>query len=271
MGPVLTGIHTQKAPDIVESPSVNNHLKQRQATPHVSINDPEDALGVLQSEPDVKLLIRTLAWFDSPVKHEKPFNIKVPCPQSARIIFVLVNETVPNYWHVLNDETIPRHEAKALLVRCLSSIAGIGALNSHLRLLVSQLKGSQGQGNKAQSVIDLLQLLENILEKDSSVASIWNDINDIVKEERQISLLWKEYVSLIASGKLLAACSEANVSLNDNGKDLRVGSWVGDGKRYAVWLGRNIQYANERQPGSESRKALSQLLSRALSLGYSGR
>ena len=244
----------------------------------VSLGSPGDALDILKSKPDHQELDRVLRWLKSTVSHHEGFNMKVPGPKASEIIYILISDILPIYWVSKHDSTVSDQSRRnSLLVDCLSSVAGLGAVVSRLLLLLSQLKDPRSQSDvsgirRTQPVGLLLNLLEAILETNGFVLSIWNDINTWILQSAQKSLQWKEFISLVASGKLLSIASEATAILNNVELSIGAGSWVGDGHHYAAWLGSNIQHMLESSAAGdlESPKMLSQLLKKALTLGYTG-
>ena len=247
---------------------------QQAKNPVFAVKSPEDALEALTSKPDHATLASTLRWLKMTGPRLNEFNIKKPGPKAAQIIFALINDIVPDYWQILSSEN---GQEKTLLVQCLSSTAGIGAMTSRLRLLLNLLRDCQKPAeftaiSKSQPVETLLDLLETVLTEQNLITGIWNDINDYDLSSSQKTLQWKEFTSLVASGKLLSVVSEANLTLGDLSSGVKSGSWVGDGSQYAAWLGRCMQCAANalKKDDIEGQKALSQLLSKGLTLGYTG-
>ncbi len=247
---------------------------QNPEKPVLGIQSPEDALEALRSKPDNATLSRTLHWLNRPAQQAADFNIKQPGPKAAQIIFTLVNDTVPDYWETLRGGS---GKKTSLLVQCLSSVAGIGAISSRLRLLLNLLKDSPKPAqitavSKTQPVEILLNVLEAVLAKEDIITAIWHDIEGCSLTSTQKSLQWKEFSSLVASGKVLSLASEANLTLGDLSSSIKDWCWVGDGSQYAAWLGRCMQNAVKaaKDDDIEGQKALSQLLSKALTLGYTG-
>ena len=244
----------------------------------VSLNNPKDALDTLKSKPDHQELNIVLRWLKSTADRHEGFNIKVPGPKALEIIYILISDIIPIYWVTKNDSSVSdQSRERDLLIYCLSSVAGLGAITSRLRLLLSQLKDPRGQSDvsgtrKTQPVELSLDVLEVILDNNGFVTSIWNDINACILHPSQKSLQWKEFVSLVASGKLLSIASEATATLNNLESSVRAGSWVGDGHQYAAWLGSNLQHMLGALVAGdlEGPKMLSQLLKKALTLGYIG-
>jgi len=243
-----------------------------------SLTSVEDVLELLKSKPDRHSLGKALGWLSSSADRQEEFNLKKPGPKATQIIYVLVNDIIPDYWTTLSgDASRSPPKEKRLLLQCLRSVAGIGAIASRLRLLIGLLKESQGHAkvdntNKAQPLEELLDLIENVLDGDGFISLIWNDINACISQSSQKSLQWKELLSVFASGKVLSLTSEATIILNNLNSSVKAGSWVGDGNQYATWLGRNIQHMLKAllEDDVESKNAISQLLKKAFTLGYTG-
>ena len=278
---LLTPIQTRNRSDINNDGAHLLPVATKRDQPEktkVSLNNPEDALDILRSKPDHHELNRVLGWLKSTVHHREGFNIRVPGPKASEIIHTLISDTIPIYWLIKNVGTISdQSRANNLLVYCLSSVAGLGAIVSRLRLLLSRLKDPQGQADvlgtrKNQHVDFLLDVLETVLGNNGFVTSTWNDINACVLQPSHKSLQWKEFVSLIGSGKVLSTVGEATATLNNLESSVSAGSWVGDGQQYAAWLGSNVQHMLGVLMASdlEGLRMLSQLLRKALTLGYIG-
>lgn len=277
---LLTPLQTKSKPGIKEDLlTISASHSQRTKRKTSPIDSPEDALTVLRSKPDLGLLVEVLRWLTIDSRQDHDFTVKRPSPKAAQIIFALVNITVSDYWQILNLKGANGHaRERHMLILCLRSVSGIGAVISRLRLLISQFKDSESQkiipiAAKAQPMYDLIEVLEQILHGEDFIMSIWEDINDCIQMSSLRSLQWKELLSLIASGKLLSIASEASFVLNDTDLSVKDKSWAADGGAFSTWLGGNIQFMNKGLPSDdvEGRRALSQLLSKALNLGYKGR
>lgn len=246
--------------------------------PNWSPDSPETALKVLSSNPDLKQLTRVLHWLDPKLAQDGHFNIKVPGPKAAQIINVLVNNIVPDYWTTLSGHQDSVHlKPKRLLLRCLSSVAGIGAITTRLRSLVTSSRdggGSKnvGGGHESEAMRDLLDLLESILGKDTFITSIWNDISLLVLKSSAKFLLWRELISMLATGRLLSAAAEANEILNSGSSIIQKERWIGNGNEYSSWLGRNVgaMTIHFKEADDEAWKETARLLGKGLTLGYIG-
>ena len=274
LNPIQTRSKRESSANLIEaSPQLQPTEKKNPRT-----NSPEEVLEALGSKPDLKLLSAALQWLFDSRNRTGGFNIRKPGPKAAQIVFVLVNDILPNYWQALDGEETPSHcKPRKHLIVCLRSVAGIGAIISQIRLFCSQLKDPQSQANvptaqRSRPLSDTLSVLENLLVGDDCVISIWKIIHRCLEQPFQKSLQWKEIFSLIASGKLLAIASEACLVNRECSSDVDYDSWIGNGTLYAAWLGRNIQHMNQNIALDDvgGRKSLSQLCSKALNLGYQG-
>ena len=245
---------------------------------HVSldhnIKSSEDVLGLLQSRPSLELLAKALHWLDPSRNRDDAFNIKIPNPQIAPIIFVLIEEIIPNYWRVLKEG---KGQLRKIVIRCLTSVAGLGAITARLRVLLDVDKEGENQTNikgdgKNLWTEDLIDVLQNILKKDTFVAGVWEDTSSMVSHAPQKALMWKELISFIAAGRILSLAGEADHLLHKSSKNIETRSWLADGNQYAAWLGRNIAHLISTVDSSdtETQKALAQMLEKGVKLGYTG-
>ena len=275
MPDLLTTLHTRTRDQAEHSEGqLVPVLSQQPKRPVFTIKGPEDVQEVLKAKPEYATLSRALRWLNRSLTHEDEFNIKNPGPKATQIIFTLVNDIVPDYWETLRSDA--GHE-KDLLVQCLRTVAGIGAITFRLRFLLTLLKDNQKPApvttlSKTQPVEILLSFLETVLASEEIITVIWRDIEDCNLPSLQKSLQWKEFSSLVASGKVLSIASEASLAVGDLSSSIRNGCWISDGSQYVAWLGRCIQHSSKALTDGdiEGQKALSQLLSKGLTLGYTG-
>ncbi|KAL6715766.1 telomere binding protein [Lecanora helva] len=269
---IVTSIRTRGDSDDNENLIVASTKTASPVRRDADINNPEEALEVLKSKPDVRLLAKTLRWLTEEKSDRDGFSIHRISPKSSQILFTLLNDIVPDYWHIFSGEGASNHaKERRLLISCLRNVVGIGAISSRLRSLLGELKTSKSQSDKLTQLLeDLLNVLEHVLQGKQCVESIWKGINAYLKESPQMSLQWKELLSLIASGKMLAVASETSFAIKERNSSFDDDSWVCKGNSYASWLGENIQYMTQNVPPSnnEGQKSISQLISKALNLGY---
>lgn len=238
---------------------------------------PEDALEALKSKPGSDLLVRVLQWLESSTHNTERFNIKIPSPKAAQIIFVLVAEIIPDYWNSLTGTSVQLKQKRSLL-RCLSNISGIGAIAARLRFFLNlednpQREGQSSLKSKTQGLEELLGVLESLLNGNGFVFSIWIDIYSLFSNLSQRALSWKEFTTTLAGGRLLSLAAEACHVINETSSNASRGSWLGNGSQYCAWLGENVAYLLMNFDGKqvEDWKALALLVNRALKLRYTGR
>ena len=271
MESLLTARSTRRTAVVEDELRPSNSALQAPDNDSIKLQIWSDALRLLQSKPSSEDLLRALQWLLPTGSLEMSVNIKIPGPQTTQLVNAIVNNVVPDYWPLLQqlDSAIMKRVRK-LLLRCLTSLAGIGALLARLRALGSQeLKVS----TNPQPLAETFDLLENILRKDGTVSQLWTELREAAVKAAQHSLLWKELVSMLGGGRILSVAAEAGSTLNRLNPDIYEGNWVADGKLYSDWLGRNIRHFlfAKIESQDEKMKATAVLLSKAFSLGYTGK
>ncbi|KAJ5991472.1 hypothetical protein N7522_011679 [Penicillium canescens] len=233
-------------------------------------------IDLLKSNPDHDQVFAAVTALDpfSKSKATKDFDLRIASPVTAQILRVLVSTTIPVHWRSLDAKDSKGKDAKAraALLRCLSNIAGLGALVAQVRHLINTARTSaqEAQGSSTQLVIkDLLAVLAALLEPKEFLLRLSTDISAVSGTKVRQQITWRELVSLVAAGKILSTAAEA-LTIVDETSSLSSISWVGTGSQYASWLGRNISYMTLKlAPDNESDWASVALLTgRALSLGY---
>lgn len=220
---------------------------------------PSEILDSLRNNPTRESVVLSLALLDAKL------DIRSPSPASSQITKVLLDSTVPDFWHVLSKSE------RRLLSRCLASPTGLGGIAAKLKTLIPPARDSPRPAAAAfrENLGNLLALLQLVLGRPGFVYGVWA----LAGKEQEIKrdLLWKEFAALVGGGRLLSLAAEADVALgrlSDGAKE----RWVGDGKLYALWLGREIAeacllFALE---DAASWKAVTLLLSAGFRLGYPG-
>lgn len=166
--------------------------------------------------------------------------------------------TVPDFWNAISKKE------RGKLSQCLRSVTGLGGIVARLRFLVKDAESQLGVKGQVEELLDLLQ---GIMGVEEFVHGIWASGEGTTGVRRGI--VWKEFVTLVGGGKVLSVAAEAESVLGRGGRE----RWVGDGKKFTAWLGREISKAGSKievAEGGGEWKALAMLLSRAFSLGYSG-
>lgn len=241
----------------------------------------EDVLNILQSQPDVERLTQCLAFITSDTDESGVFNLKIPRPQAAQIINLLVNEIVPNFWPIFHEQDESEYKKpQKLLLFSLNNIAGINALVLRLRSLILSLENPTEnarfhpkKGSDQQPLKDILQILEELLGVEHFLREAWNDISEISIKIKERKIFWKQWIGLLAGGRLLSVSAEAVENLANQNSHLRSNYWLGDGKIYAEWLGRNVRLLvrEKGQVDRERQEAVAQFLGKATTLGYIGK
>ncbi|KAJ5550475.1 hypothetical protein N7535_001584 [Penicillium sp. DV-2018c] len=237
---------------------------------------PRHIIDLLKSNPDHEQLFAILSALDpySKSKATRDFDLRIASPVTAQILQLLVSTTIPDHWVSLDAKDSKGKEAKsrAALLRCLSSVAGLGSLVAQLRSLISAARASaqQTQGSSSQlSIRDLLGVLASLLEPKNFLIRLFSDISVMYDNKTRQQVAWREFVSLVAASKILSTAAEA-LTVVDASSSITSFSWVGNGSQYASWLGRNVAHmAVKLNMDAESDWAsLALLTGRALSLGY---
>lgn len=226
----------------------------------------EQILAALRNSPSqetVSQSLRRLVVATTTTAHKPAGGL------SVQAVKVLLETTTADWWHVL-----PRRE-RALLARCLSSPTGLGGLAARLKALALSAEGAMAgargaaaatHGDALGSVLALLQL---VLGRAGFVWHGWALVRAHAGSDVARLLLWKEFVALVAGGRLLAAAAQAQLALGRAGE-----LWVGDGKLYALWLGRETaraaRHADRTAAAAAAWKALAALLAGSFRLGYTG-
>lgn len=270
--PLKTTVSNIKSADhqlaVFESKSPNGQARNG------TLQSPEDILNALKSKPDSEHLTRVLRWLDAGASKAGQFNIKIPSPKAAQIILLLVSETIPDYWITWQGAENPiLLNQKKLLLRCLSSVSGLGAIAARLRIFmdlkeVARREANISKSTKSQALEELLDVLESLLQGNRFISRVLMDINSLISIPSQRTLLWKDFVTSIAGGRVLSLAAEADHFVNQSCSDSRRRCWVGDGSQYSSWLGENL--AHSLIDRVQNLEALAQIFSRALKLGHVG-
>lgn len=268
--PVKTSTHAKHYQDLLVPAG---SVAQKEIVPALETVD--DAIIILKSKPSLEALQSTLGWLECCFSRDDASNINVPSSKSAQIIFILVHDIVPSYWSVLCDaRRSSQIKVKYSLIRCLSTINGIGIIANRINLLLGD-RQAQSQPTKpanGEELADLSSLLSRILEKSTFVYDVLRNLRSFVSSSSKRSLIWKEALSLLAAGRILALAAQAEVVMKRTSSTGKEENWLATGSQYAAWLGNNIEHMIRRLKvdDEEGWKAASQMLSKALTLGYIG-
>lgn len=227
----------------------------------------DDVLQLLRSSPEPDTLHDTLVFLNQPSQQSAGFDIKIPTPSSAKVVNELINTTLPDFWGS-HDQT------NLLIIDCLKSVAGIGAILAKLRLLISQHKSSRQSvkgSDSTRPLSDLTSVFSQLLNSDNLARDIYTDVNRLVESQAKRTLLWKEFLALVGTGKIVASAAEAEDTIK-SAEGQHEPSWLSSGSKYSAWLGRNVcMMLQQTTKDISATKAAAQLCGKALGIGYPGR
>jgi telomere length regulation protein len=258
------GADFERQPDTLPTRSV----EARSDNPK-NIESPDQVSQILRNQPDLHTVSSVLNYLTSTSDSGDDFNLVTPSPVSAQVVDILVSQTVPDYWRSIEESS---HLAKQI-VSCLRSANGIGAIFSRLRPLIAdcrQNKNVENTRDATSQIEDLIDVIEKVLSGHRTSSQIWQDIQKHSRNPTEGKLMWNEYVAQVASGRILSLVAEAESILKQK-ESSHPPSWLGTGKDYAAWLGRNIAIlVKEAQSKDGVSAAIGQLCGKAMALGYLG-
>jgi hypothetical protein len=237
-------------------------------TPPSSLVD--DAREILKGQPEVEDLGAVLQYLRYGVEGKHDFNIRVPSPKASQIINVLVTVTIPDLWQPLQQRKLSaqHNKLKFNLLTSLTSVSGLGALLMQIKQL-----SATSTDQKNPLLTEFISVLSAILASKQVLSSFLSDATTLLSTEAQRRVFWQEATSLLAGSKVLSTMSQV-LSTHQDLKGLSEEcKRLGDGPKYSEWLAQNISTAAiAALPSSQDQhtRMLSQVLQRALNLGYRG-
>jgi telomere length regulation protein len=233
---------------------------------------PDEAREILKCQPDHEDFVAVLQYLHSGIVSKHGFNIRASGPKASQILNVLVTVIIPDRWATLNTKPVSKQdqETRNMLLSCLTSVAGLGALHMQIRKL-TELARSRNSG-QTMMLNDAIDVLAHVLSPSSVIEIILRDTLKLQQKSARRHVLWQELCSYLAAGKVLSAVAQAfPLAGLANGKGHL--EWLADGKQYTQWLARNICHAAMATAVAENEawSMLAQLLKRSLSLGQSGK
>jgi telomere length regulation protein len=233
---------------------------------------PDDAREILKGQPDHADFFAVLQYLHSGIEAKHGFNIRASGPKASQILSVLVTVIIPDVWETLNSKPVSKEddEAKSILLSCLTSVAGLGALHMQIKKLAA-LPRSTNTG-QATMLKDAMDVLAHVLYPSSLIETVLHDTLKLQPKKAQRHVLWQELCSYVAGGKLLSAIAQA-FPLVESANGKKSLEWLADGNQYTQWLARNICHASMTTAMTENEAwpMLAQLLKRGLSLGHIGK
>lgn len=271
---LLKPLRSLRVGDSASIEGQDGDLQATESNQFSKVTSPAEALNVLKSKPNFGQLIEVFRYLDT-AGIEGTFKVKSPGPQATQILQALVTTTIPDYWPILtstdlnsntgDDEAKLRGNLKKTLLSTLRSVAGIGALLTHIEFTNSL------QNNPFVLLPILLHALRDVLGDGGLLQKIWP--GDTAMPFAQRKAIWTEITTLLAGSKVLSVARGAYISVNTRGRDdPKQFEWISDNEKYPRQLGVYMAaMAIKLQPSDfESFSLLAQFFGRALSLGYPG-
>ncbi|CAK7264827.1 telomere binding protein [Sporothrix epigloea] len=246
-----------------------------------TISSADGALELLRNEPDYETLALVLKYLLS--DSGSAFDIRQPTPLSAQLVQVLVTAIVPNYWALLREESVSLRNGSVLelLLACLRSITGLGALTTRLRALLAESKtwkaaASGGEpttddrvGRPAWQLRIILEVLAEVLAGDDALAQIWAVSTASTDNEAKRQPLAREFLNIHGSGLIISLAAESEIVVRAEFQAEKLpATWLANGKDYSLWLAHGVVHWASQDKSPENQKLQSALLGRALKLGY---
>lgn len=268
-GPGAADDHVTK--DVVQSVDRRNSERDSLQRIDGSIFSPEQALEILKQQPTEKSFAAVMRYLEDGIHKKHNFSLHIPSAPAAQILNVLVANTIPDRWDILNSNTASRanKSIRKSLLLCMSSVAGIGALVTRIRSLLESPQISKARSSQHIIFKDIVSFFRNVVVQKTFVKDLQHRTQSSVGKPGQAQALWTEATSLLAGSKILNVFLEASAmpELKD-----QIPSWLQDPKEYCGWLGVNVAYAviSLAPVTEEAWKMLANLLKRALSLSHKG-
>ncbi|KAL9105708.1 MAG: hypothetical protein Q9227_009148 [Pyrenula ochraceoflavens] len=239
-----------------------------------SVHSAQNAVSILKSQPNSDQFREVLTYLDSGMKGEHSFNVKVQSAAASSLTMTLVGTALVDFW----DDLQSSKQDRSVLLKCLTSVAGIAALWSFLGILIKDFKqrgvqgGFQSKSHKALAR-NVLDVLGDILLPTKAYTLLSNILDDIFQLYGSRSgareAVLQELISLIAGSRILSTVGEATHVMKclDSNEDSN--AWMADASRWSIWLGSNISHAAMQANLCEEEKwrAISSMTMKSLSLG----
>ncbi|KAL2019823.1 hypothetical protein VTK56DRAFT_9174 [Thermocarpiscus australiensis] len=265
--------------ELLRELSAQEHSNGEKARPKHQQNAPasaEDALELLRHQPDYDSLISALRFLSRHETQGVGFpSIKLPSPQSAQLVQVLVSDIVPNYWTLLlEDGQGGKNSGLKLLLYCISSITGVNAILVRLRALIQEAKVEATDQRKRLDVSlnlgVLLDLLCRVLQGDGWLLEAWQAATTGQDGAARVKPRVQEIVATFGGGRIISLAAEAEgIAKSHNPKGALGNIWPADSLQYTLWLGRNIVAWQSSDSTLKEPRFGSDLFAKALRLGHS--
>ncbi|KAF2013188.1 hypothetical protein BU24DRAFT_442343 [Aaosphaeria arxii CBS 175.79] len=258
---VSTKVNQTKEPGILFQESAPRRSNK---TIKLDLGNPKNIAIALKEQPDFETVNAILQHLALAVD-SNGLNLAIPSPKSAQIADTIVTTTIPDFWGAI--KTTP--SSRNALLTCLRNGNGIGAILSRLRSLVvdaRKKKPDDGSRGSSEQLGDLVDVLERTIEGGRTSLLVREDIRKYAPNKVQERLIWKEYVGQVASGRLISIVAEAEDVIKQS-HTLKKVSWIGNGREYSLWLGRNLSILLENSSNDVDALVID-MLAKSLGIGY---
>src|SRR5947207_9188918 len=107
-----------ETPDPSRSTNLNPTRRATASNQHLSgvplpIDSAEHATEILRSKPNFEQLVHVLQFLDWETSNIHTFDVRIPTAQAAQIVTVLISDTLPAYWSILNEESHQKTSKKS--------------------------------------------------------------------------------------------------------------------------------------------------------------
>ncbi|EEP76987.1 predicted protein [Uncinocarpus reesii 1704] len=236
----------------------------------------QGALRTLSSHPSDSQFLQALNFLDPAHSTQSGYDVTDLETSTLPILNSLVSVAINDRWANLENEHRSSPKSRrdktplAIVLRCLTSVGGIGALIVNLRTNIDRFETQQSGESLGRQVVlrDTLAALSYVLKTPDFLLRIYQRIAKFSSSPKK-RLAWSQLISFLASGRVLSIAAESlglvkEVEVPDSIR------WIGEGKSYASWLGKCIvsMALNLDDNDSEGWGSLAKFSQRALSLGY---
>lgn len=268
MDALLTPVSTKYLRAERDDEQVSSEMRlAEKAESHPKAPSTDDALEILRNQPGYDALIATLQHLTA--------QLRVPTPQSASIVHVLVADITPNYWTLLRQgsgddaacqaPSTPYHAE--LLLSCLRSVSGLNAIVAHVKALIQDSRPGRHEAKRPGTAANLnifLDVLDTLLAGDVSIRSLWTFSATKLPNAAMSRAQSQQLAALLANGRILSTAAEASTV------EGTTSSWTADGAEYSKWIGRNFSTWAKAHMAEDEMAFCFEVFLRSMSLGYSG-
>nr|KMM70132.1 hypothetical protein CPAG_06444 [Coccidioides posadasii RMSCC 3488] len=262
--------------EVIPKGSVRSSGEQPSGEGKCIVNTSQQALHLLGSGPSDSQFRAVLNFLDPANTPTSGFDITEPEPSTISILNGLITLAINDRWANIEREyrSSPKSKraktTRTIVLRCLTSVSGIGALIANLRSNLDQFQVQKRGDSLSRQILlrDTLSALSYVLRAPNLLLNVYQKIANISSPAKKRSA-WSQFIVFLSSGRALSTAGETFATLKDVGipKSIR---WLGEGKTYASWLGRCIvsMALGLTDEDSEGWNNLAKFTQRALSLGY---